>query len=108
MVISPLVGFAVVYLDRRRVRRVGAAVAAAGLVGLLAFLGWAVLTWNTSYGVMTGWAVGMRFVYLVATATALPVVQCGLAGVVMLIATRRTQNRAGESRRADAAADLEP
>jgi len=88
MVISPLVLVAVLNVEGRRLRRVGTAACATGLLGVLALSGWAVVTWEARYGAMTGQAVGLRFVYLLATGTELPVVPCGVAGSVLLVASR--------------------
>lgn len=88
MVISPLVLLAVLHLEGRRLRRAGVVGCAIGLVGLAALLGWAVISWEARYGAMTSQAVGLRFLYLLATETALPVVQCGLAGLVLWSASR--------------------
>lgn len=85
MVISPLVLVLMVNLDNRRLRRVGGAACAIGFVGLLALFGWAVVTWEARYGTMTGEAIGLRFIYLLATGTELPVVQVGLAGAMIRI-----------------------
>ena len=49
----------------------------------------------TVFGVLG--MLGLRFVYLLATGTDPPVVQCGLAGVVLLIASR--QSCTGQARR---------
>lgn len=91
MVIGPLVVLAVVYLEKRWLRRIGTAASAIGLVGLLALFGWAVVTWEARYGTMTGSAIGLRFIYLLATGTELPVVQIGLAGAFLRAALSRGQ-----------------
>ena len=91
MVISPLVVVAVVYMDKRRLRWVGAVAGGVGLVGLMAIFGWAVVTWEARYGTMTGSALGLRFIYLLATGTELPVVQVGLAGVMIRIVSGAKQ-----------------
>jgi hypothetical protein len=87
MVISPLVVVAARTMNPRRLRRLGAVVGTVGLVGLLAFACEVVLTWRSGYGDMTAGTVGRRFVYLLATRTEVPVVQCVLAGVALLIAS---------------------
>jgi hypothetical protein len=85
MVISPVVVSAMVYMDKLQLRRVSALACAVGVVGLLALFGWAVVTWEARYGAMTGSAIGLRFVYLLATGTELPVIQVGLAGVILRV-----------------------
>jgi hypothetical protein len=99
MTISPLVVLALVFLDQRRLRRIGSAGCAVGLVGLLTLLGWAVVTWEAWYGVMTGSTLGRRLIYLLATGTELPVVQVGVAGLILRVASWRVPaTHAGTSR----------
>lgn len=89
MVIGPLIVVAVAYLDKRRLRWIGLLACAVGLSGLFAFFGWAVVTWEARYGTMTGSTVGLRLIYLLATGTDLPVIQVGLAGVILRVASHR-------------------
>jgi hypothetical protein len=98
MVISPVVGWAICYFERRSLRGLGVVVGSLGLVGLLALLGWSAATWEASYGAMTGTAVGLRFAYLLATRTELPVVQVVLAGTMLWVASVRWKPSAMQRR----------
>lgn len=88
MVIGPAAAVAAYHLPRRHARRLGLLLAVGGIGGLLALVGWAALTWEPGYGPLTARLFGLRVVYLVATQTALPVVQCALVGGVLLFVRR--------------------
>jgi hypothetical protein len=95
MTISLVAGLAVGFLSFPRLRQLAFALLGVGFVGLMALMAWAVVTWRTGYGDMTAAMFGRRFIYLLAILTDLPIVQCGLAGAVLLVVAQWSRGRTG-------------
>jgi hypothetical protein len=95
MVISLVGGIAVVFLNKRQLWWAGGVSCAVAAGVLLALCLLAVTTWPEGNGPMTASMLGFRIVFVLATATYLPVVQVGLAGIVLLLASR-TRDRTRE------------
>jgi hypothetical protein len=87
MVIGLVIGLAIRFLPPRRGVQVGEVMSAAGLIGLICLLCWTVWSWRPGYGAMTPEALTERFVFLVATATDVPLVQGVVCGVALWAAS---------------------
>ncbi len=100
MVLGLLCAFTIGLGDPIRVRQIGRILASIGLLGLIGFLGWVFFTWQSAYGAMTSHRFAMRFLHFLLTKTDVPVMQCGIAGVVLMAVVlrsrpARTGNNAG-------------
>ncbi len=96
MLLGLLGGFLIGFFGPARAGRGGRIFVSTSLLGLIGLLGWAIFTWNQSYGEMTPRRFAMRFLHLLVTNTDLPFVQRELMGVVLLFAYRQPHARRNE------------
>jgi hypothetical protein len=88
MVLLLLSGLSIGLLEPKRLGQVARILISAGILGLVAFVCWSIFSWQQIYGDMSARTFARRFLHLLVTNTDWPVVQCVLAGMVLVIAYR--------------------